>query len=113
MKEYLLSLGNTSAEVAESLRAQGIKGKILSACHCPILNGIYSACPNYWPGLRIVNGRKQSDGHWYYSATLDDPQIMDPSLPAAVMDFIGDFDAGLYPDLVCKVVKEVTRREWS
>jgi hypothetical protein len=112
--DYLKSLGNTADEVAESLREQGIKGVKLSKCHCPILNAIYKACPDYWSGLRIVNGNKCGD-HWHYSASLDDCQIMDPSLPQPVMDFIGEFDSGKYPDLEVKKVRvhTVTTRSWD
>lgn len=111
--DYLASLGDTPEEVAESLRKQGVKGKKKSKCHCPILNGIYQACPDYWPGLRIVNGSKLSNGSWSYYATLDDSQIMNPRLPQSVMDFIGAFDAGEYPDLEAQEVKVVTTRVWT
>jgi hypothetical protein len=112
LSEYLKSLGNTSAEVAESMRQQGIKGIRQSKCKCPILNAIYKAYPNYWTGLAIVNGKKHND-HWSYYATLNDCQIMDPSLPQPVMDFIGDFDYVAYPDLEAKEVKEVVTRVWE
>lgn len=110
--EYLTSLGNTSEEVAESLRQHGIKGVKKSKCHCPILNAIYQACPDYWTGLKIYGGTMKQDGNWYYYATLDDDQIMDPRLPQSVMNFIGDFDTGKYPDLEVKKVQEVTTRIW-
>lgn len=106
LSDYLKSLGNTADEVAESLRRQGIKGIKASTCKCPILNAIYTAIPDYWSGLRIVNGSKYGD-HWSYYASLDDDQICDPTLPQPVMDFIGKFDEGGYPDLEAKVVREV------
>lgn len=111
--EYLKSLGKTPDEVAMSLRAQGVKGEKLSTKMCPVVNGIYKACPDYWSGLRIVNGKKGDDGHWYYAARLHDAQIIDPTLPQAVMDFIGEFDCGKYPDLEAKSVKEVHVRVWE
>jgi hypothetical protein len=110
--QYLTSLGKTPDEVAESLRRQGIKGVVRSPCHCPILNGIYAACPDYWSGLLIVNGRK-GEGGWSYHATLGDCQICDPQLPQPVMDFIGAFDEGAYPDLVAKRVEVKTVRSWT
>jgi len=113
ISEYLKSLGETSEEVAESLRKQGVKGKVASHCHCPILNGIYQACPDYWTGLTIAGGSKTQKGDWYYHASLHDYQIMDPQLPQPVMNFIGDFDTGKYPFLEAKVVKEVTKRVWK
>lgn len=113
VSEYLKSLGETPDAVAASLRAQGIKGKKGSRCLCPILNGIYKACPDYWSGLQIVNGSKDKDGNWHYCATLNDAQIMDPHLPQPVMNFIGNFDEGKYPDLEATKVKEVTTRVWE
>lgn len=113
IREYLTSLGNTPEEVAESLRKQGVKGKKKSRCLCPILNGIYQSCPDYWPGLRIVNGYKRPNGSWSYHATLNDAQIMNPTLPQPVMDFIGAFDTGAYPDLEATEVKVVTTRVWA
>lgn len=98
ISEYLKSLGNTSEEVANSLRAQGIKGIKLSARRCPILNAIYKSCPDYWYKLKIIGGSKIGE-NWHYSASLGDSQIMDPMLPQAVSNFIGDFDCGKYPDL--------------
>jgi hypothetical protein len=99
VSDYLASLGASADEVAESLRKQGVNGRRCSKASCPILNGIYKACPNYWTGLRITGGRKREDGNWNYHASLDDSQIMDPTLPQAVMNFIGNFDCGEYPDL--------------
>lgn len=113
INEYLTSLGNTSEEVAESLRKQGVKGLIRSKCKCPILNGIYQALPNYWSGLQIVNGYKLAEGNWKYYATLNDDQILDPVLPKPVMNFIGDFDEGKYPDLEAKFVLETKTRIWG
>lgn len=112
LSEYLASLGKTPDEVANSLRQQGVKGLVQSSYYCPILNGIYKACPNYWSGLRISNGVK-IDGHWSYYASLNDSQICDPVLPQPVMDFIGRFDSGEYPDLVAKSVKTVANRVWD
>lgn len=106
IKEYLSSLGSTADEVATSLEKQGVKGVRKSPCFCPILNAIYKAIPDYWPGLRIVGGRKWVPGdHWSYYATLNDDQIIDPSLPQPVMDFIGIFDEGGYEHLAEKRVE--------
>ncbi len=99
INEYLSSLGNSADEVAEALRKQGVKGKRGSKCSCPILKGIYKACPNYWTGLEIRSGQVRDDGSWYYHASLNDSQIVDPTLPQPVMNFIGGFDSGKYPDL--------------
>ncbi len=112
ISEYLASLGNTTDEVADSLRHHGVKGEIGSTCHCPILNAITKACPDYWSGLKIYGCVSETGDH-HYEATLNDPQIMDPSLPKPVQWFIGEFDLGNYPDLVATAVEEVTTRVWK
>jgi hypothetical protein len=96
LNEYLTALGTTSEAVAESLRKQGVKGLQRSIYKCPVLNALYKAVPNYWPGLRILGGPLN------YRATLNDDQIMDPVLPKPVVAFIRDFDEGKYPDLVAE-----------
>jgi hypothetical protein len=111
--QYLTSLGSTSQEVAQSLRQQGIKGLKRSPCHCPILNAIYGALPHYWAGLHIVGGGQLDGQKVPYRASLNDAQIMDPQLTAAVQDFLYDFDNGLYPDLVAQKVVERTVRTWE
>lgn len=107
INEYLKSLGETSEAVAQSLMAHGIKGIVRSPCACPIINGIYKSCPDYWPGLMIMGDNK------YYSATLNDLQIMDPKLPQPVVDFMKDFDNGKYPELIAKKVIELTTRVYE
>jgi hypothetical protein len=99
VSDYLASLGASADEVADSLRKQGVTGKRKSTCKCPILNGIYKACPKYWTGLEIFGVSRTIDGKPHYRATLSDSQIMDPTLPQPVIDFIGNFDEGKYPDL--------------
>lgn len=113
LSEYLDSLGHTSEEVAGSLRQAGIKGIRVSPCHCPVLNAIYHALPDYWPGLKIYGAPAEAGKAASYHATLSDSQICDPALPRAVIDFIGDFDTGKYPDLEAARVRQVTTREWE
>lgn len=108
LQAYLASLGNSSEEVANALRKQGVKGLARSSCHCPILNAIYKAIPNYWPGLRIIGG-----GESEYCATLQDSQIIDPTLPPPVLAFIRDFDDDKYPDLVASKMSVNTVRTWT
>lgn len=100
VSDYLKSLGSTSKEVAANLRLYGIKGIIESNYNCPILNAIYKACPDYWPGLKIIVGYyDENRKEVKYYATLNDDQICDPTLPEPVQKFIADFDRGAYPDL--------------
>jgi hypothetical protein len=113
LKEFLASLGNTPDEVADWMRKNGIKGVKKNCRLCPVLNAIYSEHGvDCWSGLIISGGSKVGDS-WFYSSTYDDDQIMDPSLPQPVMDFVGRFDNDVYPDLVAEKVEEKTVRVWS
>lgn len=115
LKEYLASLGDTADEVAESLRKQGVKGLKRKSTQCPVVNGIYTGpCQDkVWPGLRIGAGFRREDGSWHYVATYNDDQIMDTELPQPVMNFIGEFDAGKYPDLEATKVTEKLVLSWE
>lgn len=93
--EFLQSLGNTSQEVADSLRRLGVKSKkpfdAASYCYnCPIAVAV-NEHSNGWGGIKV-----SQNGYLTYS----DSQIMDPKTTPAVQWFIQDFDKGLYPDLV-------------
>jgi hypothetical protein len=115
LKDYLTSLGNTSEEVAESMRKANVKGKRCDLRMCPILNAIYTGPikDKVWSGLIIHGGKKDKEGKRHYNATYNDCQIMDPQLPRPVQDFIADFDDGKYPDLEAKKVADVTTRVWE
>lgn len=103
LNEYLLSLGSSSEEVALSLIKQNVKGICHSLNKCPVINGIYKAIPTYNKGLQVVDGHKIIST-WYYTASFGDNQIESPIFPQAVMDFMGDFDMGKYPDLEIKAI---------
>jgi hypothetical protein len=102
---YLASLGKTSAEVAESLRKQGVKG-VRSTRYNPIVNGIYDAIPDFPRGLQTPfgHGHHGFEGHWTIDAIVRvDPRYFNPkatALPQPVQDFIGQFMKGQWWDLV-------------
>ncbi len=112
--EYLRSLGDTPDEIAVALGVQGIKGKQTSLQQCIIANAINTQC-NAWAGLKIYGdcSKQDQEGHWYYRASYNDSQIMDPRLPQAVQDFLGLFNQGRYPDLVAKSVRTGTYIRWE
>lgn len=112
--DYLASLGTTPDEIADSLRAQDIKGKQKSQKQGIICNAINTQC-NAWPGLKVYGdcSKQDTEGHWYYRATYNDCQIMDPRLPKPIQDFLGLFDQGKYPHLVAKSVKTGTYISWE
>ena len=112
-KDYLKSLGNTSDEIAESLRKQNIKGKVRCPSKCIIMNALVVNCGRNWAGLEIRGGTYK--GKACYSATWNDCQTLDPQLPQPIQDFIAAFDDGKYPDLVTTKVRDVVTvtRVWE
>lgn len=84
--EALSWLGETVEEVAEGLRARGIKGKRGSSTSCPLYNY-----------LRLYGFRRQIDYR-----TIDGVLVLGQerllSLPQLVR-FAREFDDGKYPDL--------------
>jgi hypothetical protein len=86
---FLKSLGNTSQEVADSLRKLNVRGRG-GDYDCPIAVAVNTHA-NGWGGIRV-----SKCGY----LTYNDCQIMDPQTTEAVRQFVKDFDAGMYPDLV-------------
>lgn len=111
LNELLQSFGNSSLEVANKLRWLSIKGLMRSHTHCPILNAIFMFMPNLPSTLMICAGNKEGND-WKYVVTFSDVSIEDPDVPQAVLNFIGDFDSGQYPDLVATQIFSRTTRAW-
>lgn len=88
----LAELGDTADKVADALRAKGIKGRKAKAASCPIANYV-NASSDY-------EHATASD----ILVTADDPDDEYHSLrvttPQPVRQFIGNFDDGVYLDLV-------------
>ena len=87
--DFVKWLGNTSEEVANSLRALGVKGDG-GERSCPVAIAINKHA-NGWGGIQV-----DTNGYLTYG----DCQIVDPQTTEAVQQFVKDFDAGKYPDLV-------------
>jgi hypothetical protein len=82
-------LGHSADDVADRLRALGIKGQALAHC-CPIANLLRQLdCVISVDVLEIFAGVLGDDGR--------DIQV---DVPEAVSTFIARFDAGVYLDLV-------------
>jgi hypothetical protein len=81
----LNDLGETSAQVAQTLRTKGIKGRAVGARSCPIFNYLKSF------GYHGAGVTRQH-------VTDEEGNTLAGTTPA-VHNFISDFDQGLYPDL--------------
>lgn len=95
VREYLLSLGKTPDQVAETLQAQGIKGYRASADSCPLAKALNA---HYGEGVQAFVT--------HTDVTLAcDPVGLDGNdehmivNPLQVADFISLFDSGKYPEL--------------
>lgn len=102
VEALLISLGDTSCAVAESLRARGIKGKTQSPSCCPIAVLLLQEDP----GVQIeVNGDDITYAFDCPHEDLEDGScdcLADATVyPGKVIAaFIEEFDAGTFPDLI-------------
>jgi hypothetical protein len=81
----LNDLGDTSAQVAQTLRTKGIKGRAVGGRSCPIFKYLKSFG---YHGAGVTRDR----------VTDEKGNTLAGTTPA-VHNFISDFDQGLYPDL--------------
>jgi hypothetical protein len=87
--EFLRSLGSTSTEVAESLRAMGVKAERETCYRCPIAVVLVDEL-----GMDVDD--IEVDGK---TASFQDAERPSLHLPGAVRKFIDEFDNGSYPFL--------------
>lgn len=100
LSKFLKTIGNTSEEIANYLRTQGIKGRKTEDC-CPIAVALYKHTPTMPLGLNVRHQTRGFKPNLIHSVriTWDDCQTLDPYCPEAVRQFVVDFDDGKYPDL--------------
>lgn len=86
--EALSWLGDTVEEIAEGLRARGIKGKVTIANACPLANylRIWFPNPSVWQDISCVD---DVGGYYFFADT--------PRIP---FGFAWKFDQGDFPDLI-------------
>lgn len=86
--EALSWLGETVEEVAEGLRARGIKGKQRIANQCPLSNylRIWYPNPSVWLDVSVVD----DETDYYFTAKT----------PGVDYRFAYKFDSGAFPDLI-------------
>jgi hypothetical protein len=88
----LLDLGDTEKEVADSLRAAGIRGVKGMAAYCPI--AVYIRSQHLGPAEFAI--AFPSEVTW-----KEGKRRQRVANPRPVRDFIVGFDFGRYPDLAC------------
>jgi hypothetical protein len=86
-KQLLEGLGSTSAEVAESLKLQGITGKRRECFSCPIAMFL------------IKNGADIRRGAVGIESIMPSERYEEFDTPPAISRFIRNFDDGQYPEL--------------
>lgn len=86
--EALSWLGETVEEIAEGLRARGIKGKRTIANQCPLANylRVWFPNPSIWQDVSCVG---DEDNYYFYAIT-----------PVVPFQFANRFDEGKFPDLI-------------
>ena len=118
--KFLESLGNSSEEIAKTLQEKGIKGEIGNWEFCPIIKAIYQEFPNMSKGLKALfyhyhagyrslgsYGFVWAESYTTFKLTWDDYQTIDPACPNVIGEFVKDFDARKYPELIGKSQKKL------
>lgn len=93
VENLLRELGDTPEKVAGTLRQANVRGKIDSVTSCPVAKYLKSRLGRTYTvgvGLNYVDV-------W---ADLGEKKTASVELPESVKQFIRNFDAGRYPDLV-------------
>jgi hypothetical protein len=85
------ALGHTADEVADQLRAKGIKGERLDEGACPIAN--------YLSGIDGVIDVDVIEKRTWIGVDHS-PQMIEVVNPDAITTFVSRFDRGVYLDLV-------------
>lgn len=84
--EALSWLGGTVEEVAEGLRARGIKGEVESSVACPLANYL----EEWWDDIWVTEEEAGRGFRLKNTVPLPDP----------CYDFVMQFDSGAFPDLI-------------
>lgn len=89
LQDDLFALGDTSEQVAETLRAKGCKGKRICCYDCPVFH--------YLSSLGFVSPMVDDN----YASCLDTNDYRTyMELSDGVAEFVNAFDAGEFDDLV-------------
>lgn len=93
--EYLLSLGKTPDQVAETLQAQGIKGYRASADSCPLANALNA---HYGAGVQaFVTHTDVTLARYPVASDANNDYLI--VNPLQIAEFVEAFDRGVYPEL--------------
>lgn len=90
VRAQVFALGKTAEEIAQRLRDEGIKGVRKNSRHCAISAYVHKR----FPGVKVRTGG---------CLILGDYGELIESLPVGHLDFVANFDNGLYPDLVAEI----------
>lgn len=100
VRDYLLSLGSTPDQVAETLQAQGIKGYRASADSCPLAHALNA---HYGEGVQaFVTHTDVTLARYPVASDANNDYLI--VNPLQIADFVSLFDSGEYPELVMEVV---------
>jgi hypothetical protein len=95
----LRTLDVESWEIADRLKALGIKGVIGNECACALAAYIRKLIPQ--AGTVIVEAESiRIDGYLRDEWGFDEPIFLPGALPDGAIDFVQEFDKGEYPDLI-------------
>lgn len=96
----LRTLDVESWEIAEKLKAAGIKGKPMDECRCALAAYIHTLIPTAHT-IYVEAEHLRVEGRIGDEFGFDPwPVALSVAMPDGAQDFVQDFDRGEYPDLI-------------
>lgn len=99
VREALRALGDGSEDVAGRLEQLGIKGFRDDDCSCPVANYLRKTFPDI-ETVWVLRDNVFIEAYQTDEFGFGLPVKFDTSNPDPVSAFVGDFDAGIYPELI-------------
>jgi hypothetical protein len=99
LSDALRALGTTPDAVATNLMAMGFTGKVNEPDCCPVANYLARSVERT---SSAVIGKDENNGLYAWLGGVDIVDIDLPVIPQSVADFVLQFDARLFPDLIAE-----------
>lgn len=95
----LRTLDVESWEIADRLKAAGIKGWPMNECACALAVHLKAVLPDA-ATVYVEADSVRIDGYLRDEYGFDWPVFLSNNLPDGAIDFVQEFDKGEYPDLI-------------
>ncbi len=97
--EALRTLDLESWEIAEKLKALGVKGVQMDECRCALAVYIATLLPDA-SSVHVEVDQVRINGSLRDEFGFDFPVVLSRDMPGGAQDFIAEFDDGKHPELI-------------